>query len=85
MFLVPILLVMEFCSGGNLKDLLRSSRVNKESCVQYNNIYSKLTERQLINFAAEVARGMKYLFEKKVMINLARKDFRIQTPKERTA
>jgi serine/threonine protein kinase len=76
---------MEFCSGGNLKDLLRSSRVNEESCVQYNNIYSKLTERQLINFAAEVARGMKYLFEKKVMINLARKDFRIQIPKERTA
>jgi serine/threonine protein kinase len=55
---------MEFCTGGNLKDLLRNSRVSEE----YKNIYSNLTERQLINFAAEIARGMQFLFEKKVTI-----------------
>ena len=62
LFLVPVLLVMEFCTGGNLQDLLRDSRINEE----YKNIYSKLTERQLINFAAEIAQGMKFLFEEKV-------------------
>ena len=59
----PVLLLMEFCSGGNLKDLLRDSRINEE----YKNVYSKLTERQLINFAAEISAGMKFLFEKKVV------------------
>ena len=57
---------MEYCPGGNLKDLLRSSRVNEEHNTEYKNIYCKLTERQLINFAAEIARGMIFLFEKKV-------------------
>lgn len=66
LFLVPILLVTEFCPRGNLKDFLRESRVDEEPHKQYNNINSKLTERQLINFAAEVAKGMKFLFEKKV-------------------
>ena len=62
LFLVPVLLVMEFCTGGNLQELLRDSRINEE----YKNIYSKLTERQLINFAAEIAQGMKFLFQEKV-------------------
>ena len=65
-FLVPVLLAMEFCPRGNLKDFLIASRVNEEHTRQYKNIYSKITERQLINFAAEIARGMMFLFEKEV-------------------
>ena len=65
-FLVPVLLVMEYCPRGNLKDLLRASRVNEESHREYKNVYCKLTERQLLNFAAEIAKGMIFLFEKKV-------------------
>lgn len=57
---------MEFCPKGNLKDFLSASRVNEKPNREYKNIYCKLTERQLINFAAEVARGMIFLFEKKV-------------------
>ena len=57
---------MEFCPKGNLKDFLKASRVNEEHTRHYNNIYSKITERQLINFATEIARGMMFLFEKKV-------------------
>ena len=59
---------MEFCPRGNLKDLLQESRAKKEPHQQYTNIYSSLTERQLINFAAEIARGMDFLFKKKVNI-----------------
>ncbi|XP_028416730.1 angiopoietin-1 receptor-like [Dendronephthya gigantea] len=64
---VPVLLIMEFCPRGNLKDLLQGSRTNEEPHQQYINIYSSLTERQLINFAVDIARGMKFLFEKKVV------------------
>ena len=56
---------MEFCSGGNLKELLSNSKINDE----YKNIYCKFTERQLINFAAEIARGMQFLFENKVILS----------------
>ena len=65
-FLVPILLVMEFCSKGNLKDILTKSRINTDDDNDYKNIYSKLNERQLITFAAEIAKGMNFLFGKKV-------------------
>jgi serine/threonine protein kinase len=56
---------MEFCAGGNLKQLLSNSKVSDE----YKNIYSKFTERQLINISAEIARGMKFLFENKVNLS----------------
>ena len=57
---------MEFCCRGNLKEFLKESRINREEHESYENIYSKLTEKQLINFASKIAKGLMFLNEQKV-------------------
>ncbi|XP_046849314.1 angiopoietin-1 receptor-like isoform X2 [Xenia sp. Carnegie-2017] len=64
---VPIMLVMEYCKNGNLKDFLINSQMYPDSDESYTNIYSKLTERQLLTFAVEICKGMIYLDEQKVV------------------
>ena len=63
---MPALISLEYCTRGNLKDLLINSRVDSGMQPDYKNIYSKLTERQLIKFALDIAIGMEFLCEQKV-------------------
>ncbi|RMX50922.1 hypothetical protein pdam_00017550 [Pocillopora damicornis] len=61
----PLCIVIEFVSGGSLDKLLRSSRVhNQQVDPTYVNIWSRLTERELLRIASDVASGMSHLESK---------------------
>ncbi|XP_068674838.1 fibroblast growth factor receptor 4-like isoform X2 [Montipora foliosa] len=61
----PICVVIEFVSGGSLDKLLKASHVkNPNPNTVYNNIWSRLNERELLNIASDVANGMKHLESK---------------------
>ena len=63
----PLCVVIEFVSGGSLDKLLEASHVQTESSdPAYSNIWSKLTERELLSIASDVANGMKHLESKQV-------------------
>ena len=67
--LEPLYVAVEFVSGGSLDKLLRKSRVQKcreQEQPPYANIWSRLTERQLLQIASDIANGMKYLESKLV-------------------
>ena len=65
--LEPLCIVIEFVSGGSLDKLLRSSRVhNQQVDPTYVNIWSRLTERELLRIASNVASGMSHLESKQV-------------------
>lgn len=65
--LEPLCVIIEFVSGGSLDNLLRSSRVqNWNPDISYTNIWSRLTERELLKIASDVANGMKHLESKQV-------------------
>lgn len=61
----PVLLVMEYVPFGKLQSYLRNCRADNN---EYNGIYNreKLTSRDLVSFAYQVARGMEYLSSKGV-------------------
>ncbi|CAB4022081.1 Angiopoietin-1 receptor, partial [Paramuricea clavata] len=56
-----LLVVTEFCPGGNLRKFLIKNRAN------YVNIISRLTNRQLLTMALDVANGMVHLSAQKVV------------------
>lgn len=61
--------IIEFVSGGSLDNLLLSSRVqNQRDDPSYTNIWSRLTERELLKMASDVANGMKHLESKQVTL-----------------
>ena len=65
--LEPLYVAVEFVPGGSLDKLLRKSRVRR--CTEqeqplYANIWSKLTERQLLQIASDIANGMHHLESK---------------------
>ncbi|XP_032222658.2 fibroblast growth factor receptor isoform X3 [Nematostella vectensis] len=62
----PLFVVIEFVEGGDLRDLLLKSRMsrNKWASSSYENLRSRLNERQLLFLALGVARGMAHLEEK---------------------
>ena len=67
MSLEPLYVAVEFVSGGSLDKLLRKSRVRR--CTEqeqplYANIWSRLTERQLLRIASDIANGMQHLESK---------------------
>lgn len=63
----PLCVIIEFVSGGSLDNLLRSSRVQTQrDDPSYHNIWSRLTERELLKMASDVANGMKHLESKQV-------------------
>ena len=69
--LEPLYVIIEFVSGGSLDKLLRSSRVhNGNHDTSYTNIWSKLTERELLKMASDVASGMRHLESKQVTLLL---------------
>ena len=76
MALEPLCVVIEFVSGGSLDKLLKASHVQTKSAGPgYANIWSKLTEIELLSIASDVANGMKHLESKQVrriMVLLAR-------------
>ena len=67
--LEPLCVIIEFVSGGSLDNLLRRSRVqNDNHDTSYTNIWSRLTEREMIKMASDVANGMKHLESKQVTL-----------------
>ena len=65
----PLCIVAEFVPGGSLDKLLRKSRVQRcrgQEEPSYANIWSRLTERQLLKIASDIANGMQYLESKLV-------------------
>ncbi|XP_067042726.1 fibroblast growth factor receptor 4-like isoform X2 [Acropora muricata] len=58
----PICVVIEFVSGGSLDKVLKASHVpNQNAYTAYTNIWSRLTERELLSIALDVTTGMKHL------------------------
>ena len=67
----PLCVIIEFVPGGSLDKLLRSSRVqNDNNDTSYTNIWSRLTERELLKMALDVANGMRHLESKQVTLLL---------------
>ena len=65
----PLCVVVELVSGGSLDKILRSSHVQPERDLPtYSNIWSRLTERELLKIALDVSNGMKHLESKKVRL-----------------
>ncbi|KAL9955849.1 hypothetical protein ACROYT_G037236 [Oculina patagonica] len=63
----PLCVVVEFVPGGSLDKLLRKSQVHRcmgEEHPPYANIWSRLTERELLQIASDIANGMKHLESK---------------------
>jgi hypothetical protein len=61
--------VIEFCPGGNLRNLLLNSRVgypSPENSSNYINMTSTLNHRQLLKIAVDISNGMIHLSSQKV-------------------
>lgn len=65
----PVFLIMEYVSLGKLQTYLRDSRAD----LNYGNLYgsSKLTSRDLVSFAYQIAKGMEYLSSKGVFCSIS--------------
>ena len=60
-------MVVEFVPGGSLDKILRESRVPARTDDSlYINIWSRLSERELLKIASDVSIGMRYLESKQV-------------------
>ena len=66
----PLYVIVEYAPHGNLRDFLRKHRPRSS----YDNSEEKeektLTQKDLVSFAYQVARGMEYLASRKVGISL---------------
>ncbi|XP_078348198.1 fibroblast growth factor receptor 4-like [Oculina patagonica] len=61
----PLCVIIEFVSDGSLDKLLRISRVQaQKDDATYANIWSRLTERELLRIASDIASGMRHLESK---------------------
>ena len=60
-------MVVEFVPGGSLDKILRASRIYPDNeKTSYVNIWSRLTEGELLKMALDVANGMRHLESKMV-------------------
>ncbi|OQV12788.1 Fibroblast growth factor receptor 2 [Hypsibius exemplaris] len=61
----PLYVIMEYAEHGNLKDFLRASKPN-DGYLQPRGVLP-LTSRDLLRFSYQIASGVKYLTDKKVL------------------
>jgi serine/threonine protein kinase len=70
LFLGPLYVVVEFAPNGNLRDFLRSRRPPNSTGYEKPGLEktsdNQLTEKDLISFAYQIARGMDYLASRQV-------------------
>lgn len=77
LFIGPLYVIVEYCALGNLLDFLRDSRPKPEPSASYEEPNStkstrkSLTTQDLVQFALQIARGMKFLAEKKVFLKIS--------------
>ncbi|XP_022781145.1 fibroblast growth factor receptor homolog 1-like [Stylophora pistillata] len=61
----PLYVVVEFVPGGSLDQILHDSRIPVRALdTNYVNIWSKLSERELLQIASDVSNGMRHLESK---------------------
>ena len=60
----PLLLVVEYCANGNLRDFLRNHRPSQIDLA--NDPVPQLKIKDLLSFAYQITKGMSYLSSKKV-------------------
>lgn len=68
----PLYVVVEYAPHGNLRDFLRQHRPSSgyETAIGYNMKEKKaLTQKDLVSFAYQVARGMEYLASRRVRLS----------------
>lgn len=70
----PLYVIVEYAPNGNLKDFLKKNRPTSEYDVTATTINAddedkkNLTQKDLVSFAFQVARGMEYLASRRVSI-----------------
>ena len=75
LFLGPLYVIVEFAPHGNLRDFLKENRPPEFAAEapplngQQTRPARELSKKNLISFADQIARGMQYLSENKVIIN----------------
>ena len=62
----PLYVVVEYAAHGNLRDYLRNNRPSSGYERAIGQEMDAITQKDLVSFAFQVARGMEYLASKKV-------------------
>lgn len=65
----PLYVIVEYAPHGNLKDFLRSHRFgtsNYDDMISGEKEKKILTQKELISFAFQIARGMEHLASRRV-------------------
>ena len=70
----PLYVIVEFAPHGNLRDFLRARRPPNSTGyekpgLEKCTLNKPLTEKDLISFAYQIARGMEYLASRQVIIH----------------
>lgn len=64
----PLYVVVEYAAHGNLRDYLRNNRPSSGYERAIGQELDTITQKDLVSFAFQVARGMEYLTSKKVLM-----------------
>lgn len=61
----PLYVIVEYAPHGNLRDFLRKHRPNAYTDTPHEKEKQALTQKDLVSFAYQIARGMEYLASRK--------------------
>lgn len=61
----PLYVIVEFAPHGNLRDFLRKHRPSAYTDAPHEKEKQALTQKDLVSFAYQIARGMQYLASRK--------------------